>query len=78
MQQLFQLQNSFFTGFFLQFVLIHLVRFFCHFWKVENIWIVLLISEFLSSYNVNGMSRGPEALQSHLNDFCHTSVLCLP
>ncbi len=27
---------------------------------------------------VKGISRGPEALQSHLNDFYHTSVLCWP
>ena len=25
-----------------------------------------------------GISRGPEALQSHLNDFYHTGVLCWP
>ncbi len=27
---------------------------------------------------LKGISRGPEALQSHLNDFYHTSVLCWP
>ncbi len=27
---------------------------------------------------VKGTSRGPEALQSHLNDSYHTNVLCLP
>ncbi len=27
---------------------------------------------------VKGTSRGPEALQSHLNDSHHTNVLCWP
>ncbi len=27
---------------------------------------------------VKGISRGPEAVQNHLNDFYHTSVLCWP
>ncbi len=35
----------------------------------------------ITSYSdilVKGTSRGPEALQSHLNDSYHTNVLCLP
>ena len=27
---------------------------------------------------IKGISRGPEALQNHLNDFYHTGVLCWP
>ena len=43
---------------------------------INETFMTLLLVKTDSDKSLKGTSRGPEALQNHLNDSCYTNVLC--